>query len=515
MIIHRCDVISVRPFPMCISNLISSEKIAAGRPCRAGVWLLWLIPSLYAVALLSLGTFDLLRPVPPHGLVFNSMLDHLLHGQFDVDPAAITVEAFIRNGRTIAYFGIFGAILRLPLLLTKSLDRTDVTVLSLAVAVALSWLFRLLALLTVYRHARPTPRTTELVLLAIFAAAFGGESIQFLRPSIYQEVISWSVALAAGFIWLLIRFVLIPNANPRRHLIGMSLFAGLTFLARPSTAIGLYAALSSVIGVRLLRDHASRGITRAMVIQEFLGPVAILASFAAIAGLVNFGRWGNPFQFMDMRLYAMSHTVFLDRLPRLVRYGEFNVRRIFLGWQYYFAPLWIVPLPDGHLMLRQSMLRLFDGAELPPGSLLLTDPVTCLFAAYFFLGVVRGRPAPSFDRGTALAAISGLAIPAVLMLTFIYLSHRYRMELYPFLDAASYFGLALLVRNSSPSRVRWDRTIAVLGGVGTTIAHFMLLAYWLTAFAPAADLNLSDDVIELYVSRLQGQAMLIGPHIMP
>ena len=498
-----------------MSDLMSSEKVVTGPPCRAGVWLLWLVPSLYAVALLSLGTFDLLRPVPPHGLVFNSMLDHLLHGRFDVDPAAINVEAFIRNGRTIAYFGIFGAILRLPLLLTNSLDRTDLTVLSLAVAVTLSWLFRLLALLTVYRQARPTPRTTELVLLAIFAAAFGGESIQFLRPSIYQEVISWSVALAAGFVFLLIRFALIPNAKPRRHLIGMSLFAGLALLVRPSAAIGLYAALTSVIGLRLLRHRTSCGITGAMAAREFLGPIAILCCFAAIAGVVNFGRWGNPLQFMDMRLYAVSRTVFLDRLPRLARYGEFNIRRIFLGWQYYFAPLWIVPLPDGHLMLRQSMLRLFDGAELPPGSLLLTDPVTCLFAAYFFLGVVRGRPAPSFDRGTALAALSGLAIPAVLMLTFIYLSHRYRMEFYPFLDAASYFGLALLVRNSNPGGVRWDRTIAVLGAVGVIFAHLMLVAYWLTAFAPAADLDLSNGVVALYASRLQGQAMRIGPHVVP
>jgi hypothetical protein len=161
------------------------------------------------------------------------------------------------------------------------------------------------------------------------------------------------------------------------------------------------------------------------------------------------------------------------------------------------------------------MLRLFDGAELPPGSLLLTDPVTCLLAAYFFLALIRGQPAPSFDSRTALAALSGLAIPAALMLTFIYLSHRYRMEFYPFLDAASYFGLAVLVRNFNLGGVRWDRIIAVLGAGGAIVAHIMLMAYWLTAFAPAADLNLAKGVMGLYVSRLEGQPMRVGPHVMP
>ena len=494
---------------------MNTQNGSIGSVGWAGVWLLWLVPSIYAVALLSFGTFDLLRPVPPLGMVFNSMLAHLLRGQFDVDPAAINIEAFIRNGQTIAYFGIFGAILRLPLLLINSLDRTDITALSLAAAVMVSWLFRLLSLLTVYRHAQPMPRSNDLILPAIFAAAFGGESIQFLRPSIYQEVMSWSAALAAGFVFLLTRLVLMNNINPRRHLIGMSLFAGFTLITRPSTAIGLYTALSLVLGLRIFRERSSGGLAGAMKAREFLEPIAVLACFAAVAGIVNFGRWGNPLQFMDMRLYAMSHTVFLDRIPRLARYGEFNIQRIFLGLQYYFLPIWILQSPDGHFLLRHDMLQFVDGAELPPGSLLLTDPVTCLLAAYFFLSVVRRRPALSFDSRIALAALSGLAIPAALILTFIYFSHRYRMEFYPFMDAASYFGLALLVRNFRPDTVRWDRRVALFGAVGMISAHFMLIAYWIIAFVPAADLDLSKGVIQFYASRLHGQEMRIGPHFLP
>jgi hypothetical protein len=36
-------------------------------------------------------------------MVFNSMLEHLRHGEFDVDPALIGFEGTIRNGKTYAF----------------------------------------------------------------------------------------------------------------------------------------------------------------------------------------------------------------------------------------------------------------------------------------------------------------------------------------------------------------------------------------------------------------------------
>src|SRR5208337_1007156 len=48
-------------------------------------------------------------------LTFNSMLEHLLRGQFDVDPQAIGDDGYLRNGHVYAYWGIWCALLRLPL----------------------------------------------------------------------------------------------------------------------------------------------------------------------------------------------------------------------------------------------------------------------------------------------------------------------------------------------------------------------------------------------------------------
>ncbi len=94
-----------------------------GRGLRANaiglVALLCLIPAeFYYAMLLGFGSAHFLAPVL-HGLTFNSMLLHLLHGTFDVDPQAIGDEGSLRNGLIYTYFGIVPALLRLPLLWTK------------------------------------------------------------------------------------------------------------------------------------------------------------------------------------------------------------------------------------------------------------------------------------------------------------------------------------------------------------------------------------------------------------
>src|SRR5436190_23040454 len=69
-----------------------------------GTVLLWLIPAItYYAYLICLNLGDYLKgpyqgsilfsPVV-YGLTFNSMLLHLLHGAFDIDPATIGPEGF-------------------------------------------------------------------------------------------------------------------------------------------------------------------------------------------------------------------------------------------------------------------------------------------------------------------------------------------------------------------------------------------------------------------------------------
>jgi hypothetical protein len=77
------------------------------------------------------------------GMTFNSMLEHLLHGEFDVDPGTIGREGSVRDGKTYTYFGIIPALLRLPLLPIDALMRLDVTRLYCALAATVALCFKL------------------------------------------------------------------------------------------------------------------------------------------------------------------------------------------------------------------------------------------------------------------------------------------------------------------------------------------------------------------------------------
>ncbi len=83
--------------------------------------LLWALGFVCASLLIS----DKLDVTPANGLVFNEMLVRLLHGRFDISPATIGDEAIVHGGRTYAYFGVFCALLRLPLVLTARLAWTS------------------------------------------------------------------------------------------------------------------------------------------------------------------------------------------------------------------------------------------------------------------------------------------------------------------------------------------------------------------------------------------------------
>ena len=115
---------------------------------------------LYYWMLLTDGKF---LDIAPHqnGLVFNSMLDHLLHGGFDVDRSVIQSEGFTRDGRTYAYFGVVPALLRLPLMWLPPFMTLDFTAVFCAVAATVAATGHDVAEAPVDGHAVPAGALSE------------------------------------------------------------------------------------------------------------------------------------------------------------------------------------------------------------------------------------------------------------------------------------------------------------------------------------------------------------------
>ena len=104
--------------------------------------LLIVMAALYYILLITNGNFDFMQSTYL-GMTFNSMLEHLLRGEFNVAPDAVKVEGFTRNGKTYSYFGVAPALLQLPLLAGGSVSQYDLTRLYCALAATLGLCFKL------------------------------------------------------------------------------------------------------------------------------------------------------------------------------------------------------------------------------------------------------------------------------------------------------------------------------------------------------------------------------------
>jgi len=445
------------------------------------------------------------------GFTFNEMLVRLLEGRFDVSEDAIGAEAFYYKGVPHAYFGIFCAFLRLPLLLAGTIREVDMTAGSMLAAAVLSLTFRLATVHSIFSdmRARGTPAAFSLVCYA--AVAVCGETVQYLKPSIYQEVISWGAALASGFVLVAVRLVLLGQGKERLSYLSLATFAGLGLICKFSFGLGLYSALAMIIAARAWDTFRTTGRVSALTMTI---PTTVALGFAAFAGLVNYERWGNPFNFMPMELQLQAHAIFPDRFPRISTQGAFNAKRIPFGIQYYFAPIWELTRSGGHLIFEHAQVKDFEVVELPPSTFFLSDPVTCFFATIgTWVIVFRRRLFTAYLP--IVGATMGLALPAAAMLGALAMAFRYRMEFYPVLDFAAAIGLFTVISARGDWCARLMPKLTAATAASALITAGTWLIYNISPFGSATDLDLSRGWAGVYSAPFGGGRIKEIGHLMP
>jgi hypothetical protein len=394
-------------------------------------------------------------------LTFNSMLAHLMQGRFDVDPQVVGgEEGFLRNGRIYAYFGIFPALLRLPLWIFGRMD-IDLTLWSCLAAACIAGMAKVRAVLLLRRKGIQNPVAGWAVSLMLAYILLGGSEVGHLNASVYTEVIGWAYAFGAIFVYFAVKGI-VNRRFDLRMLCWMALCAGLALLTRVSGGIGLILAFALLLLVLAAdpsavqssdsaaeRHTSFRSYVRALAARRSLLPAGVLAALIAAEGTVNYFRWGNPATFVNWDLYLAARNGWPEFIQGMHAYGAFNVVRIPFALVYYFCPVWALDSNPG-TVFQSSWARTLIGVELPPSSFLLTDLLAFCFIALLIVAVWQRRSRELSPQGRCAAAVAiGLLAPCILMLTAIYLAYRYRMEFYPEIDFLALMGLYLTLTDET------------------------------------------------------------------
>jgi hypothetical protein len=484
------------------------ERVAPLLTNRIGFAALVSVITVYYLFLLSNGTFELFAP-ELLGTVFDNMLVHLLHGEFNVDRNVIDFEAFTRNGKTYAYFGVFPALLRLVAMpFTTNIAHVELARLSCLTAVVIFVALQLRMLLIVHISLPPESRASDLLAVMMAATALSGPQLYILgSASIYHEPILWSAAMAAAFNLIVVRAALDGVGLCGRDLVSLAVLAGLAILTRPTIGVALYLGTVLLVGWTARCRHASRCFEGpclakgrrlyAMVpaltdAPNILLPFAVLSLFALAAGVVNFERWGNPFTFADFRYYdwGLKHANFAEVLHN---YGELSRNRIWIGALYYATgiPYVVKGIPPfaGFLNARVA------GIEAPPITPFLTNPITVFLAGVGLYSLWRKPQLPAGGAAILRLTLVGHASAVILVCAAMYFTFRFRFDFSPFMTLAAlagYRSFSMAVAECSETRRKRLRIAAIgLCVLGILGSHYMLLLHKVWSFAVPMKIRLA------------------------
>lgn len=405
---------------------------------------------------------------------FDLQATAIRHGHLWLPDGSLGIEGFEARGHTYMYFGIFPALLRIPVQLFTDQYEARLTLPSMAIA----WVVFAVMTARLYwlvRHAMGRPREVSRIeagfAVVFLALVTGGSVIAFdaSLPWVYHEVYLWSVATVVGSLYWLLRVVLEPSRRSIAWLGGFALAACLT-----RTTGGWAVALAVIaVGVWIAtgRPHPQRRGAAPLVLAAGLLP--LLAGIA-----VNWIRFRHPY------LFPLEDQVFTHvnqhRRDALAANGGTLVGTQFLPTTIntYFNPSGIrfvdyfpwITLPAhpasalGDVVVDQSYRT---------GSITSFMPLLLLGTLASVPVLFRRLPTPGY-RGVRVIWLAGFVMTGGVM-DYGYLAYRYTSEFVPVFVV----GTAVAIHAVTGVLVRRRRPR--LSGA------FLAVAALLTAFGMAAN----------------------------
>jgi hypothetical protein len=308
---------------------------------------------------------------------------------------------------------------------------------------------------------------SALLACAVWFAAPG--MIMSATGAVFDEPIAMTYALAGGFV-LLIAKVSFGHMALERAVLPMALLAGITVHARPHLAVGLYLAVCLVCLAIVLRGGWPRW-------RRAIGAMAVLGAFGLALIAANVVRFGNPatvhggFGKEDVQ-YSSIFWGLEKRSDVRARafndFGQFSPGRIVPNAMIYIAQppsnlgfdRWVEGIEDVH----DSLLP--DGDHV--GNAEPRVGVLYLWPAFVLLMVVG-----LFQRATwrtpAVAGLAGASAATLLIWSYLTITLRYHVDLWPLIAIPALFGLSAIASKAVADRRQersWRQVMMVLATLG-------------------------------------------------
>jgi hypothetical protein len=354
--------------------------------------------------------------------VFNHYVllsDAFLHGRFHLamDPGFHDVT-FYNNNYFISQPPL-PALLMLPFVLIYGVQFNDILFTILIAAINCAIMYDILLNLNKTSEGGLIPKSNAKFLSAFFA--FG--------------TVAWSIAVQ-GQVWhtahivtLFFLLLAINEALGKKRYLLVGLFAASAIAGRPSVFWAFPFFVIVAAGEFLFNKETKTFFVRMVL---FLIPYF---AWAALLGLFNYARFGNPFEF---GFAYMNHAEYLQ--ARLDNFGTLNIHYLKENLSVAFANFFTIKSTPPYLIPPQEGMSMF---------------VTSPLLIYAFRSFSKGSCVSLFKKGAgvffktnyiAIAAIAASICTAIPLLLYfntgwIQFGYRYILDYLPFLVILMAYGM--------------------------------------------------------------------------
>jgi hypothetical protein len=427
-----------------------------------------------------------------YGNFYDAQARALLAGHLDVPARALYLEGFRIHGKTYTYFGLWPAVLRMPVLalapgLAGRLTRSSMLLgfgVFLTGVVALHGRIR-----TLLAPERPYGAGSLAFAVAVPLVAGCGTAAVFLasRAWVYHEAILWGIAWSVVAYERLIAFTRRPTAF---RLVGVGVATAAALASRVSLGFGVVGALLLVaigiavrptpgLGRRWQRRVGAFAPGEAVDGRRWLAPVllALLVPVALYAG-VNRARFGTLFSVPWQRqvlFLVQPHTAHALRANGGTYFGiQFApttllqyLRPDALGRSAVFP--WVTFPRFRPTVVSDAVIDMLDHTSSVPSSM----PALLALTVLAYAGAFRTRLAGTGRAAALRAPLLGALGAITLVTTIAFVAERYLGDFVPLLVLGGVVGAYVLwarlgAARSTRRRVAWRAGAALLAVLALT-----------------------------------------------